>query len=45
MTVQSERRDGTVEFDDWVDRMWRALLKKFGGQAPQLAGRAGAGPP
>jgi hypothetical protein len=43
LTVQRDRRDDTEEFDAWAGRMWSALQDKFGGQAPQLAARAGAG--
>lgn len=43
LTVQSDRGDGTEEFDAWANRMWRALQDKFGDQAPQLAAQAGAG--
>ncbi|MBG6083133.1 hypothetical protein [Rubrivivax gelatinosus] len=43
LAIQRDRRDGTAEFDAWAERMWRALQDKFGGHAPQLAARAGAG--
>ena len=37
LTVRRDRREGTDEFGQWADRMWEALLAKFGGDALHLA--------
>lgn len=40
--AQDRKKEGT-DFDEWAQRMWRALNEKFPGQAQELAKRAGNG--
>jgi hypothetical protein len=43
LTVRRDRREGTDEFGQWADRMWEALLAKFGDDALRLARHATTG--